>query len=87
VLKQLSKLKGIGSSLLSLLLAVNDLKGTVFLPHATYRWLFPERNQSVINLHRKEHFKLQSKTKEIIGRLGTNASDIGKVAYVSPRIL
>ncbi|KAF4955716.1 hypothetical protein FSARC_11777 [Fusarium sarcochroum] len=78
----LTKLKGIGPATASLLLAVHDASRVIFFADEAFWWLCCNGKQSPIKYNVKEYRMLCSKTNDLRDRLGVQASDVEKVAYV-----
>ncbi|KAM0564622.1 hypothetical protein ACHAPJ_000837 [Fusarium lateritium] len=78
----LTKLKGIGPATASLLLAVHDASRVIFFADEAFWWLCCNGKQSPIKYNTKEYRALCSKTDDLRDRLGVQASDVEKVAYV-----
>ncbi|KAM0250567.1 hypothetical protein ACHAP5_002097 [Fusarium lateritium] len=78
----LTKLRGIGPATASLLLAVHDASRVIFFADEAFWWLCCEGKQSSIKYTAKEYRELCSKVDALRSRLGVEASDVEKVAYV-----
>lgn len=83
----LSKLKGIGPATAALLLSTNDPKSLPFFSDELFRWAFWEdktgaRWDRKIKYSAKEYRELKGKVDELRGRLGREAIEAEKVAYV-----
>ncbi|KAF4339096.1 hypothetical protein FBEOM_6991 [Fusarium beomiforme] len=78
----LTELRGIGPATASLLLAVHDAARVIFFADEAFWWLCCNGKQSSIKYNIKEYRTLCSKADDLRNRLGVQASDVEKVAYV-----
>ncbi|KAF4999169.1 hypothetical protein FGRMN_2628 [Fusarium graminum] len=78
----LTKLRGIGPATASLLLAVHDASRVMFFADEAFWWLCCDGKQNSIKYNAKEYRELCSKVDHLRSRLGVEASDVERVAYV-----
>ncbi|KAM0344404.1 hypothetical protein ACHAPU_007588 [Fusarium lateritium] len=78
----LTKLRGIGPATASLLLAVHDASRVIFFADEAFWWLCCDGKQIPIKYNAKEYRELCSKVDHLRSRLGVEASDVERVAYV-----
>ncbi|KAI1204816.1 DUF1479-domain-containing protein [Annulohypoxylon truncatum] len=78
----ISKLKGIGPATASLLLSVYGPDNVIFFSDEAFYWLCRGGQASPIKYNAKEYQELGTAAHSLIQRLGINAVDIEKVAYV-----
>lgn len=81
-LDKIAKLKGIGPATASLLLSVHDPDRVIFFSDEAFYWLCCKGQKSPIKYNAKEYQGLNAAAQALIKRLGVNATDIEKVAYV-----
>ncbi|XXH05491.1 hypothetical protein Hte_011921 [Hypoxylon texense] len=81
-LDKITKLKGIGPATASLLLSVHDPNRIIFFSDEAFYWLCCKGQKSPIKYNAKEYQALNAAAQALIKRLGVNATDIEKVAYV-----
>ncbi|KAI1774596.1 hypothetical protein F4818DRAFT_67070 [Hypoxylon cercidicola] len=81
-LDKITKLKGIGPATASLLLSVHDPNRVIFFSDEAFYWLCCKGQKAPIKYNAKEYQVLNATAQALIRRLGVNATDIEKVAYV-----
>ncbi|KAI1804720.1 DUF1479-domain-containing protein [Daldinia bambusicola] len=81
-LSTITKLKGIGPATASLLLSVHDPHGVIFFSDEAFYWLCCNGQKSPIKYNIKEYQELSTASQELTKRLGVDAVDVEKVAYV-----
>ncbi|KAI0837602.1 DUF1479-domain-containing protein [Hypoxylon sp. FL0890] len=78
----IAKLRGIGPATGSLLLSVHEPKDVIFFSDEAFYWLCCNGQKSSIKYNAKEYEELSTAAKALVERLGVDAVDIEKVAYV-----
>ncbi|PSR83408.1 hypothetical protein BD289DRAFT_483335 [Coniella lustricola] len=78
----LAKLKGVGPATASLLLAVHDPGNVIFFADEAFYWLCCSGRKDTIKYNAKECRELQRASQSLAKRLGVQAVDIERVAYV-----
>lgn len=78
----LAKLKGIGPATASLLLAVQDPENVIFFADEAFYWLCCHGRQEPIKYNAKEYRELNASSQALARRLGVQAVDVERVAYV-----
>lgn len=78
----LCKLKGIGPATASLLLSVHDPERVLFFSDEAFYWLCCNGKKDAIKYNKKEYATLNQEAQKVTKRLGVNAMDLEKVAYV-----
>lgn len=81
-LATLCKLRGIGPATASLLLSVYDPTKVLFFSDEAFWWLCCGGQKDTIKYNNKEYELLRSKAAKLVKRLGVEATDVEKVAYV-----
>ncbi|OTB19227.1 hypothetical protein K445DRAFT_72774 [Daldinia sp. EC12] len=81
-LSTVTKLKGIGPATASLLLSVHDPHSVIFFSDEAFYWLCCNGQKSPIKYNVKEYQELSTAGQELAKRLGVDAVDVEKVAYV-----
>ncbi|KAL7620251.1 hypothetical protein AAE478_009244 [Parahypoxylon ruwenzoriense] len=81
----LAALRGIGPATASLLLAVHDPARVVFFSDEAYYWLCCGGQKPPIKYSAREYAELASAARILAGRLGVDAVDVEKAAYVVMR--
>ncbi|KAI0149749.1 hypothetical protein F4776DRAFT_177049 [Hypoxylon sp. NC0597] len=81
-LDMIAKLRGIGPATASLLLSVHDPKDVIFFSDEAFYWLCCNGQKSPIKYNAKEYQELSTAAKALVERLGVDAVDVEKVAYV-----
>lgn len=81
-LATLCKLRGIGPATASLLLSVYDPTKVLFFSDEAFWWLCCGGQKDTIKYNNKEYDLLRSKAAKLVKRLGVEATDVEKVAYV-----
>lgn len=81
-LATLCKLRGIGPATASLLLSVYDPTKILFFSDEAFWWLCCGGEKDTIKYNNKEYDLLRSKAAKLVKRLGVEATDVEKVAYV-----
>lgn len=82
-LATLCELRGIGPATASLLLAVRDPSNVLFFSDEAFWWLCCGGKRDQIKYSNKEYELLRGKAAALVKRLGVDATDVEKVAYVS----
>lgn len=81
----LTKLKGIGPATASLLLAVHDPRRVIFFADEAFYWLCCNGKKDPIKYNAKEYAMLNERSQALCKRLGVQAVDVEKVAFVMMR--
>ncbi|OTB05673.1 hypothetical protein M426DRAFT_319658 [Hypoxylon sp. CI-4A] len=81
-LDRISKLRGIGPATASLLLSVHDPHGVIFFSDEAFYWLCCDGKKPPIKYNAKEYRELSATARALIERIGVDATDVEKVAYV-----
>ncbi|KAI2622514.1 DUF1479-domain-containing protein [Hypoxylon sp. NC1633] len=81
-LESITKLRGIGPATASLLLSVHDPRRVIFFSDEAFYWLCCGGQKSPIKYNAKEYQELNARAHTLVERLGVDATDIEKVAYV-----
>ncbi len=79
---KLTTLHGIGPATGSLLLSVHDAARVPFFSDELYQWICHDGAKVPIKYSMKEYEALVTETQKLIDRLGVDARDIEKVAFV-----
>ncbi|KAI1649980.1 DUF1479-domain-containing protein [Daldinia loculata] len=80
--RTITNLKGIGPATASLLLSVHDSHGVIFFSDEVFYWLCCNGQKSPIKYNAKEYQELSTTAQVLAKRLGVDAVDVEKVAYV-----
>jgi hypothetical protein len=75
-------LKGIGPATASLLLSVHDSARVPFFSDELYQWIVHDGKKVTIKYNMKEYEELVAGIEKLIDRLGVDARDAEKVAFV-----
>ncbi|KAI8965433.1 DUF1479-domain-containing protein [Daldinia sp. FL1419] len=78
----ITKLKGIGPATASLLLSVHDPHSVIFFSDEAFYWLCRDGQKAPIKYNAKEYQELSTTAQILVKRLGVDAVDVEKVAYV-----
>jgi hypothetical protein len=78
----LTKLKGIGPATASLLLAVHDPRRVIFFADEAFYWLCCGGKKDPIKYNAKEYAALNAQAQTLCKRLGVQAVDVERVAFV-----
>ncbi|KAL1873028.1 hypothetical protein Daus18300_004169 [Diaporthe australafricana] len=78
----LTRLKGIGPATASLLLAVHDPQKVIFFADEAFHWLCNHGKRDHIKYNAKEYKELNENSQKLANRLGVQAVDVERVAYV-----
>ncbi|KAI1392879.1 uncharacterized protein F4822DRAFT_426082 [Hypoxylon trugodes] len=78
----IKELRGIGPATASLLLSIYDPHRVIFFSDEAFYWLCCDGQKSRIKYNVKEYQELTAATQTLFKRLGVNAVDVEKVAYV-----
>lgn len=78
----LTKLKGIGPATASLLLAVHDPRRVIFFADEAFYWLCCGGKKDPIKYNAKEYAALNAQVQTLCKRLGVQAVDVERVAFV-----
>lgn len=78
----LTKLKGIGPATASLLLAVHDPQNVIFFADEAFYWLCCGGKRDPIKYNAKEYAALNEQAQTLCRRLGVQAVDVERVAFV-----
>ncbi|KAK4181071.1 hypothetical protein QBC36DRAFT_138126 [Triangularia setosa] len=81
----LTQLKGIGPATASLLLAVHAPDNIIFFADEAFYWLEYKGSKGPIKYNKNEYYQLTLKAQALGKRLGVNAVDVEKVAFVIMR--
>ncbi|KAJ1327783.1 hypothetical protein MN608_07114 [Microdochium nivale] len=81
-LTAITALKGIGPATAALLLSVHDPKDVIFFSDEAFWWLCCGGQKRPIKYNPKEYKTLSDAAQKLSGRIGANALEIEKVAYV-----
>lgn len=82
-LAALCKLRGIGPATASLLLSIYDPTKVLFFSDEAFWWLCCGGQKDTIKYNNKEYEILRSKAAKLVKRLGVQATEVEKVAYVA----
>ncbi|KAI1414040.1 hypothetical protein F5Y13DRAFT_21306 [Hypoxylon sp. FL1857] len=78
----IAKLRGVGPATASLLLSVHEPKTVIFFSDEAFYWLCRDGHKSHIKYNSTEYEELSAAAQALVQRLGVDAVDIEKVAYV-----
>jgi predicted flap endonuclease-1-like 5' DNA nuclease len=84
-LATLCKLKGIGPATASLVLSVHDPARAPFFSDENFWWLCCGGKKAQIRYNAQEYMMLHARVAEVVARLGVEAVDVEKVAFVVMR--
>lgn len=86
-IKILSTIKGIGPATASLLLSIHDPDGSIFFSDEAFVWLCRGgiKTKGGIKYNAKEFEELDSQARKLMSRLGVQALQVEKVAFVVMR--
>jgi hypothetical protein len=79
-------LKGIGPATASLLLSVHDCARVPFFSDELYQWIVHDGKKVTIKYNMKEYEELVAGIEKLIDRLGVDARDAEKVAFVLVKV-